>query len=158
MMQENNTISQEALAILYGASLYHIEEKNTKSLPIANNSNIKIIVITSIDTTISSNASQLALLNSILLACKINQEDVKILHFVKENIGYKAISNEFKPSYVLLFGTSPTEFGLPLIFPYFQLQPFDNITYISSPALEKIENDKPQKIQLWNSLKQAFSL
>jgi len=158
MMQENNKLSQEAMTILYGSSLYQIEEKNTKPLPTAINTHKKIIVLTSIDTTISTNASQLTLLNSILIACKINQDDVKIVHFVKEKTDYKSISNQFKPSFVLLFGTTPTEFGLPLMFPYFQLQLFDNITYISSPALDRIENDKPQKINLWNALKQAFSL
>jgi len=158
MMQENNKLSQEAMTILYGSSLYQIEEKNTKPLPTAINTHKKIIVITSIDTTISTNASQLTLLNSILIACKINQEDVKIIYFIKDKTDYKSISNQFRPSFVLLFGTTPTEFGLPLMFPYFQLQLFDNITYISSPALDRIENDKPQKINLWNALKQAFSL
>jgi hypothetical protein len=158
MYQEINPLAPEAIAILFGSSLYGIEEKTTKPLSVLHNTTIKLIVITSVNTAIEANASQLALLNSILLACKINSQEVKLIHFNQENTNYKELSSTFNPSFVLLFGISPAEIGLPLMFPHFQLQNFDKITYISSPALEKIENDKPQKINLWNALKQAFSI
>ena len=158
MSQENSPLTPEAVAILYGSALYEIEEKNTKTVSENIVSTIKIIVITSVNTKIEENASQFVLLNSILNACKINSEDVNILHFSREQTNFKVISYKFNPSFVLLFGISPAEFGLPLMFPHFQLQNFDKITYISSPALDKIENDKPLKINLWNTLKQAFSL
>jgi len=158
MSQEINPLAPEAISILFGSSLYQIEEKTTKPLSVLHNTTIKLIVITSVNTANEANASQLALLNSILLACKINSQEVKLIHFNRENTNYKELSSTFNPSFVLLFGISPSEIGLPLMFPHFQLQNFDKTTYISSPALEKIENDKPQKINLWNALKQAFSL
>jgi hypothetical protein len=158
MSQEINPLAPEAISILFGSSLYQIEEKTTKPLSVLHNTTIKLIVITSVNTANEANASQLALLNSILLACKINSQEVKLIHFNRENTNYKELSSTFNPSFVLLFGISPSEIGLPLMFPHFQLQNFDKTTYISSPALEKIENDKLQKINLWNALKQAFSL
>jgi len=158
MSQEINPLAPEAIAILFGSSLYGIEEKTTKPLSVLHNTTIKLIVITSVNTAIEANASQLALLNSILLACKINSQEVKLIHFNPENTNYKELSSTFNPSFVLLFGISPAEIGLPLMFPHFQLQNFDKITYISSPALDKLENDKTLKINLWNALKQAFSI
>ena len=158
MYQEIKPLAPEAIAILFGSSLYGIEEKTTKPLSVLHNTTIKLIVITSVNTAIEANASQLALLNSILLACKINSQEVKLIHFNRENTNYKELSSTFNPSFVLLFGISPAEIGLPLMFPHFQLQNFDKITYISSPALDKLENDKTLKINLWNALKQAFSI
>ena len=57
-----------------------------------------------------------------------------------------------------MFGVLPKALELPLDFPYYQLQKYNNHTYLSAPALAALINDKTEKVKLWTSLKQLFSI
>jgi hypothetical protein len=59
---------------------------------------------------------------------------------------------------VLLIDTEAASIGLPLDFPDFQVQPFNNITFLSSPSLSEIKSDPLQKSKLWVCLRRIFNV
>ena len=101
---------------------------------------------------------QLSFITSILGACKLGLADVAILNIARVPGGYKHVQEKFKSSVTILFGLTPQEFEMPLDFPEFQVQPFNNCTFVHTPALEKLENDKVLKSKLWVCLRRVFGL
>lgn len=102
---------------------------------------------------------ELSFLTSILTACKLGLEDVAILNWnhAGDN-GHKDVLHRFESRFVLLFDVTPLQFGLPMDFPPFQVQPFDNRQYLFAPALQKIQEHKGIKTELWSALKKMFLL
>ena len=101
--------------------------------------------------------AQLNFLMVILGACKLTMEDVAIVNISNSNsITYKTIESELKAEKIILFGVTSAELGLPLEFPVYQIQQYNNQTYIASDSLMHIETNKKEKISLWNCLKQIF--
>ena len=102
---------------------------------------------------------QLSFLTKLLAACNLNLADVAILNFQDHSSSeFNEILNFFKPKVVLLFNIQPAEFGLPMIFPQFQVQGYKDSVFVSSPSLEMIEPDKTLKGKLWVCLKKIFNL
>jgi len=102
---------------------------------------------------------QLAFLTKLLAACNLNLADVAILNFQDHSSSeFNEILNFFKPKVVLLFETEPAEFGMPMIFPQFQVQGYKDAVFVSSPSLQVIEPDKTLKGKLWVCLKKIFNL
>ena len=102
---------------------------------------------------------QLSFLTKLLAACNLNLADVAIFNFQDHSSSeFNEILNYFKPKTVLLFDIEPGEFGLPMIFPQFQVQGFKDSVFVSSPSLEVIEPDKTLKGKLWVCLKKIFNL
>jgi len=90
---------------------------------------------------------QLNFLSSVLGACRLNLGDVAILNTANDPLAsYKSIQEKFKSSFTILFGLTPEEFEMPLSFPEFQVQPFNNCTFLHTPVLETLEGDKVLKI------------
>jgi hypothetical protein len=102
---------------------------------------------------------QLSFLTKLLAACNLNLADVAIFNFQDHNSSeFNEILNFFKPKVVLLFDVEPGQFGLPMIFPQFQVQGYKDAIFVSSPSLEVIEPDKSLKGKLWVCLKKIFNL
>ena len=102
---------------------------------------------------------QLSFLTKLLAACNLNLADVAIFNFQDHNSSeFNEIVNFFKPKVVLLFDVEPGEFGLPMIFPQFQVQGHKDAVFVSSPSLDIIEPDKTLKGKLWICLKKIFNL
>jgi len=102
---------------------------------------------------------QLSFLSKLLAACNLNLADVAILNFQDHRSSeFNEILDFFKPKIVLLFNIEPAEFGLPMIFPQYQVQGYKDAVFVSSPPLEVIEPDKTLKGKLWVCLKKIFSL
>jgi hypothetical protein len=102
---------------------------------------------------------ELDLLTGILTACKLGMNDIALLN--RNNSpgqNYKDYHKQFKSRVVLLFETSPTTIGLPMDFLHFQPQSFNGTTYLFSPSLAELGNDKILKSKLWLCLKKIFSL
>jgi DNA polymerase III psi subunit len=102
-------------------------------------------------------SSEKILLQAILSACKLNTEDTALLSIstLNEN-NLKELKEKHQPKKIILFGVDPAKIGLPIHFPVFQIQAFQNIQYLHAPALSELESDKQLKIQLWQKLKQLF--
>ena len=102
---------------------------------------------------------QLSFLTKLLAACNLNLADVAIFNFKDHNSSeFNEILNFFNPKVVLLFDVDPGVFGLPMIFPQFQVQGYKDAVFVSSPSLEVIEPDKSLKGKLWVCLKKIFNL
>jgi len=102
---------------------------------------------------------QLSFLTKLLAACNLNLADVAILNFQSLQASqFSEIFNYFNPKSALLFDIKPTEFGMPMNFPDFQVQAYKNAVFVSSPSLENIEPDKNLKGKLWACLKKIYNL
>ena len=102
---------------------------------------------------------QLSFLTKLLTACNLHIADVAILNFHHHQSNqFNDILNYFNPKSILLFGVKPTEFGMPMNFPNFQVQAYKDAMFVSSPSLETIEPDKDLKGKLWACLKKIYKL
>ena len=118
-----------------------------------------ILVVVNYDDTVYLPDQELSFLTSMLNACKLNLADVAIVNNNNyEEINYKELVAQFSSKIIFLFGIDPVSFGLPVSFPHFQLQPFANATFLFSPSLKDVEEDKLLKSKLWVSLKRLFNL
>ena len=123
----------------------------------SNHKNILIIVKSSEAVHLADN--ELTFLTGILSACKLTLADVAILNLNNHpEASYKELTKYFKSKIVLLFETEPAAFGLPMSFPHYQIQAFANNSFLYSPSLKELENDKVEKSKLWVCLKRLFNL
>lgn len=106
--------------------------------------------------------NQLNFLTKILEACRLNMGDVAIVNHASAPINITALRAQLQPSVILLFGLEPTTIRLPINFPVFKLQPYDQCTYLSAPALdllvESSEESRLLKSKLWVCLKSLFDV
>ena len=83
--------------------------------------------------------------------------DIALVNVAKNpSISYTEITGQFKAEKIILFGTEPEAIGLPLEFPHYQIQKFNNQVYLSSVSLNGLQADKEEKLKLWNCLKKIF--
>ena len=102
---------------------------------------------------------QLNFLTSVLGACKLNLGDIAIFNITNAPSAlYKDIQNKFKSTVIILFGLTPEELEMPVDFPEFQVQAFNNCTFLHTPTLEKLEADKILKSKLWVCLRKMFGV
>jgi hypothetical protein len=121
--------------------------------------NRNILVAVQYDDVVHLPDAQLQFLANMLSACKLSLADVAIVNVKAQPQGqYKEIITQFKSKVALLFDIEPSAFGMPMNFPYFQIQPFDSCSFLYSPSLEELEADKLQKSKLWVALKRLFNL
>lgn len=161
MSLNNIRLTPQLLAGLYGNVLIETFEKRAPDTGIkiigGNEKNILIVAKADSETVLPQ--SDLTFLSSILTACKLRLEDVAILNWNQvEEKEYKAILHRFESRFVLLFDVTPLQFGLPMAFPPFQIQAFDSRQYLYAPALQKVQEHKGVKTELWNALKKLFML
>jgi|CXWL01.1.fsa_nt_gi hypothetical protein len=123
----------------------------------SNNKNILIIVNTSEAVHLPDN--DLTFLTGILTACKLTLADVAIVNLNNHpEASYKELILFFKSKIVFLFDIEPDAFGLPMSFPHYQIQAFAGNSFLFSPSLKKLENDRVEKSKLWVCLKRLFNL
>jgi hypothetical protein len=173
-----NTIKFDTtdIALLFKNSLVEINEekqampKTTSAEPVESDNKTgdwkylgknkkKTLVVVNYDEAVHMPDKQLSFLTKLLAACNLNLADVAILNFHNyRSSGFENIRNYFKPKVILLFSVEPGEFGMPMIFPQFQVQGYKDAVFVSSPSLEIIEPDKTLKGKLWICLKKVFNL
>ncbi|HTB52494.1 MAG TPA: hypothetical protein VK718_06955 [Ferruginibacter sp.] len=131
----------------------------TISFNILGNNQQKILLLVSDDETLYLPDEQLNFLMGILAACKLTMQDVAILNIKKNtDISHTNLATQLKAEKVILFGVETSIIGLPLQFPMYQIQAYNNQTYLTVPLLTILQNDKAEKTKLWLCLKQLFSL
>jgi hypothetical protein len=119
----------------------------------------KTLVIVRNSSAVHIPDKQLSFLTKLLAACNLNLADVAVLNFQDhKSAEFNEILSYFKPKAVLLFDVEPGEFGLPMIFPQFQVQGYKDAVFVSSPSLDVIEPDKSLKGKLWICLQKIFNL
>ena len=129
------------------------------SINILGNNRSKVIIVVENNEAAFLPDNQLNFLLGILSACKLTMEDVAIINiYINKAITYKAILLELKAEKIILFGVTPAQLNLPVEFPSYQIQQYNNQTYVTSAMLANIESDKTEKTKLWNCLKQIFAI
>jgi len=142
---------------LYRNSLIMEPTKHQDNQDINTSIKKKGILVIVFSSEISLNEKQDTFLQSILKACKIESNKVNIISTSNPQFGdYKQLISSFGAEKCLLFGLEPSDINLPMNFPSFQIQSYQNQQYIWSPSLEELETDKSQKLTLWNSLQKLF--
>jgi hypothetical protein len=117
-----------------------------------------LIVVNSVDA-VHIPDHELSFLTGVLSACKLTLADVAIVnHSNHPETSYKELISFFNSKIVFLFDTEPAAFGLPMSFPHYQIQAFAGNSFLYSPSLKELENDKLLKSKLWVSLKRLFNL
>ncbi|HMU46406.1 MAG TPA: hypothetical protein PKC72_08570 [Chitinophagaceae bacterium] len=102
---------------------------------------------------------ELSFLSEILSACRLSIGDVAILNINNfKNISYKDVFEKLEPAIVILLGVDPGHIQLPVVFPEFQVQSFSKTSFLFSPPLQELRNDKILKSKLWVCLKQIFGI
>jgi len=106
--------------------------------------------------------NQLTFLTKILEACRMNIGDVAIVNTATAPVTIAALKQQLAPAAILLFGLEPTAIKLPINFPVFKVQPYDDCNYLSAPPLTQLvqqtEESKLLKSKLWVCLKTLFDV
>lgn len=99
----------------------------------------------------------LSFLMDILTACKLGMADVALVNMNTDpSLTDKKFGEILAPEKLLLFGVEPLSIGMPLQFPHYQVQTYNNCTYLFAPPLAVLKKDKDEKMQLWTCLKKIF--
>ncbi len=105
------------------------------------------------------NQKDLTLLEGILKACNLTLADISLVNLnTIEDTDYTRLTEKHEPTKILLFGVTPGEIKLPLLFPHNQIQQHASRLYVSFPALEEIASDKSLKQALWGTVQKLFNL
>ena len=123
------------------------------------NNEKNILIVVNYDSTVHLPDEELRFLTNMLAACKLSLGDVAIVNRNNyKEIGYKDFLTHFKCRIVFLLGVEPIVFGLPVSFPFFQVQSVANCTFLYTPALEENRSDNLLKSKLWVSLRNIFGI
>jgi len=117
----------------------------------------KIIIVVNESDAIYLPDDDLGFLMGILTACKLNMADIALLNLsANPSPDHNTINNELAAEKILLFGVDPLMLELPLQFPHYQVQQYNNQVYLSAPSLKILQDDKAEKMKLWACLKKIF--
>ncbi len=157
MSLDNIQLTPIVLEGLFSKSLYDLKPAGIVSFLGENRRKIAVLVRATAAMYLPED--ELIFLAGILTACKLSMADIALIN-VEKNTGlsYTLMTDQVKAETVLLFGVDLAELSLPLQFPHYQLQHFNNQVYLSSVPLQVLQADKQEKMKLWNSLKKVFSL
>ena len=166
MSLDNIQLTPFLVTELYKNSLIDTDNQQLKpELPEENglvflgNNQKNILLIVQEENAVYLPDKDLNFLVDILTACKLSLSDTALINvFENKGINYKILLEKFKPAIIVLFGIEPSKLEFPLQFPYYQLQQYNNQTYLNAPSLNALAADKQKKLQLWASLKKLFSI
>jgi len=130
-----------------------------KSFSFLGNNEKKIAIIVKDEEAIYLEETALNFLMGILAACKLTMADIALVNLIQHPyINYTNFADKINAEKILIFGHGPQDLELPLQFPDYQVQKYNDQVYLTAPHLKIIAADKTEKTKLWNSLKQLFSL
>lgn len=150
-------LNLSAMKLLYNNSLYSIDQQ-VKTPAIQPSGIVKKKYLILLRENVIPDDPLYQFLTGILTACKIPVANVNMISAFSQDADYQTLEAEYGAVFVIMFGVDAADLKLPVFFPHFQVQGHNSITYISSPDLAVIENDKAAKYKFWQSLKKAFSI
>jgi len=122
----------------------------------------QIIILVNEENAVHINDDHFAFLSNILTACKLNIADVAIVNVHKQTINFNRLKEQLNCMYVLLFNVSTDAIELPFSIPHYQVQKYNNCTFLSANHLQTMlgagQDAKMEKSKLWLSLKQMFGI
>lgn len=131
----------------------------SKQLLTLGNNKKRVLILVQSNETLYLPDDQLNFLLGILAACNLTMEDVAILN-VKKNpsVNYKNATSELQSEKLILFGIQPDQIELPLNFPPYQIQQYNDQVYLAAPQLSDFHDNKAEKTKLWKCLQQIFNI
>lgn len=108
------------------------------------------------------NDNSLQFLSAILAACKLNLGDVAIVNFLNNPPDFPALKSWLQPRFMMAFDIPPASLALPFDLPNYQVQAYDQCSFLFAPSLNLMTADsreaKLEKSKLWLSLKNMFNI
>ncbi|MEO6253320.1 MAG: hypothetical protein ABIO79_08450 [Ferruginibacter sp.] len=166
MSLDNIQLPPTILQTLYGKSLYDLQTESPDAgnaqpgnIVFLGSNQKRIVILVNAAETLYLPDDELNFLLGILTACKLSMADIALVNISKNHdLLYTAITEQLKAEKIFLFGLNAEALKLPLQFPQYQIQKFNNQVYLSSAALTDLQKDKEEKMKLWTCLKTIFSL
>lgn len=166
MSLDNIQLPATIIQSLYSKSLYDLntgkpasDTLQKESISYLGNNQKKIAVMVNSEESIYLPDDELNFLLGILTACKLTMADIALINISKnQNLTYANITEQLKAEKVFLFGLDTDTLELPLQFPNYQVQRYNNQVYLSSLSLAELQKDKAEKMKLWSCLKSIFAL
>ena len=166
MSLDNVELPAIIIQSLYSKSLYDLKANKSGldtihagSIGFLGGNQKKITLLVNSTQAIYLPDEELNFLLGILTACKLSMADIALINISKNpGLLYTDITEQLKAEKIFLFGLDAEVLALPLQFPHYQVQQFNNQVYLSSPSLSDLQKDKEEKMKLWNCLKNIFSL
>ena len=166
MSLDNIQFPAMVLQNLYSKTLFDLKTEGqdmvspeTGSISYLGNNRRKVAIIVMSPDAIYLPDENLKFLLGILSACKLSLEDIALVNASNHpSLLYKDLTEQLNAEKIFLFGAEPEILKLPLQFPRYQVQQFNNQVYLSSASLSELQDDKAEKMKLWNCLKKIFSI
>jgi len=162
MSLNNIKLNNQQIADLYQNVLIEPVAKDVPEQPVLNflGGNLEnILIVVNKESAAYLTDTEFEFLTNILAACKLTIADVAIINWANNSFdSYASILTELRSKKIILLDLEPTEFGLPLFFPHYQIQPFNNCTFLSAPSLFTLASNVAEKKNFWNALKNFFGL
>ena len=138
------------------------KEKKTDSINFLGNNNKQVVIIINEEDAVIIGDEKLQLLTNLLTACKLSLADVAIVNTFNKQMVYNQIKNDLQPKFLLLMGIDAKAFKLPIIFPEYKIQQYDNCPILIATDLNNLLGTstevKVEKSKLWLCLKQMFAI
>jgi hypothetical protein len=161
MSLNNLSLTPQLIADLFSDSLIENLRPSSieQTIKFLGKNEKNILILVSEEEVAFLEDNELNFLSTVLGACKLSLADIAIVNLYHlGSINYRHFIKQLNAKKVMLFDVEAQTIDLPFNFPHFQIQQFDQCTYLSAPALKNIETDKALKTQLWNCLKKLFGL
>lgn len=164
MSLDNIQFPASLLQGLYNKSLYPLQSNESllddiqpANMVFLGSNRKKITLVVHDETSIYLADDALQFLLGILTACKLSMADIALINVSKNpNADYRNITEQLKAEKIIGFGLTAETLGLPLQFPHYQVQRYNNQVYLSAASLTDLQKDKEEKMKLWNCLKHIF--
>jgi len=166
MSLDNIQLPDTIIQQVYSTCLYS-EVSNKSAVPSIQNTEIsflgsnqkRITILVDVEKTIYLPDEELHFLMGILAACNLSMADIALVNMYKNpGLHYTLITDQLRAEKIFLFGLPAAALALPLQFPHYQIQSFNNQVYLSSVSLKELQTNKTEKQQLWACLKKIFSI
>lgn len=164
MSLDNIQLQGTILQSLYSKCLYDLDSDKsalsaiqTPNISFLGSNQKKITILVNCETAIYLPDEELSFLLGILTACKLSMADVALVNLIKNpGLSYTVLSEQLNAEKIFLFGPDAAVLELPLQFPLYQVQPFNNQVYLTAVSLKELQANKEEKMKLWNCLKKIF--
>ena len=166
MSIDNIQFPASILQGLYSKSLYELKSNESLfddiqplDIVFLGNNQKKITLAVHDESSIYLADDALQFLLGILTACKLSMADIALINISKnKQVNYNMITEQLKAEKIIMFGLTAENLALPLQFPHYQVQQYNNQVYLSAASLTDLQKDKEEKMKLWNCLKNIFSI
>lgn len=165
MSLDNIQLPPQIIAGLYNKSLVLLDSyaPTTETTPgstfkfLGKNAK-RILVLVSVTDSIFLADEALDFLTKMLDACQLSLADIALVNVSDEKVFYQQLVEQFSPECFLLFGIAPADIDLPIHFPNFQLQKYNNCSFVTAPSLQVLAGSTAEKKLFWTALKTLFQL